>query len=63
MLVRLNTLLGVCAWRMDSFFSNLGCCHAVQVLKQMSQHVLTDKGLQAFCDDWEKAKAAQKTSL
>lgn len=35
----------------------------LQVMKQMAMHPLTDKGLQAFVDDWEKAKAQQKNQL
>lgn len=35
----------------------------LQVMKQMAMHPLTDKGLQAFVDDWEKAKAQQKNAL
>jgi hypothetical protein len=34
-----------------------------KVMKQMASHVLTDKGLQAFVDDWEKAKAQQTSEL
>eukprot|EP00775_Hariotina_reticulata_P011643 gene11643-11788_t len=34
-----------------------------KVMKQMASHVLTDKGLQAFVDDWEKAKAQQTSQL
>jgi transaldolase len=32
-------------------------------MKQMAMHPLTDKGLQAFVDDWEKVKAQQKNTL
>jgi transaldolase len=35
----------------------------LQVMKQMAMHPLTDKGLQGFVDDWEKAKAQQKNAL
>lgn len=34
-----------------------------KVLEQMTQHVLTDKGLKIFADDWERAKAVQKSAL
>lgn len=34
-----------------------------KVLDQMTQHVLTDKGLAIFEKDWEKAKAAQTNAL
>lgn len=34
-----------------------------QVMRQMAMHPLTDKGLQAFVDDWEKVKAQQKNTL
>jgi transaldolase len=36
---------------------------SVQVMKQMAMHPLTDKGLQAFVNDWEQAKSKQKNSL
>lgn len=34
-----------------------------KVLKQMAEHVMTDKGLAAFCEDWAKAANSQKNAL
>lgn len=49
--------------RSDPHCSSVRFVCLPQVMMQMAVHPLTDKGLQAFVDDWEKVKAQQKNTL